>query len=310
LKVKIFYAALEETKEEFILSLICNRLYEIHRISIDILTLQSLGDRNLPEDVIQKIEDEVEYFKDFESYIEVIDSVSNPFGLYKVMKDYFIENGTEYYRPVKTTKPTREELLTRNELLKFIKNNPKKEKEYCFYEYVPNELNEITIGVIDHISLLSTENTVETNTLHGAMSKFVTDYLTMNLCKKYGLCAAVIHQQEVYGDKQQFDNSGMTVINKLLPSVNKLGDNKIIGREYKCVIGIFSPHSYKIREYQNYKIDILKNKYRSIIILKNRYGDVGVESPHLFLGASNKFIPLPPPNTMEGIYDKIKKGLI
>lgn len=106
-----------------------------------------------------------------------------------------------------------------------------KSSDYCFYKYVPNDPNLIVTGVFDHVSLVTTERKPGSETLHGAMSKLITEYVVMVLCKRYGLCACFIHQQEVYGDKQQFDNNGSTVVNKLLPSIDKLGDNKLVSRD-------------------------------------------------------------------------------
>lgn len=78
------------------------------------------------------------------------------------------------------------------------------------------------------------------------MSKLITEYVVMILCKRYGLCACFIHQQEVYGDKQQFDNSGSTVVNKLLPSIDKLGDNKLVSRD--SLISMCKPMCYKFKK--------------------------------------------------------------
>lgn len=80
IKIKNFYVALEETKEEFYLSMISNKLYEDYKIKVDILTLQSLGSKRLDNDTLDKIEKILPYFEDFEQHIEVIDSISNPFG--------------------------------------------------------------------------------------------------------------------------------------------------------------------------------------------------------------------------------------
>lgn len=77
---------------------------------------------------------------------------------------------------------------------------------------------------------------------------------------------------------------------------------------YKVIIGIFSPYRYKIEKYFGYDIKILKNNFRSLVILKNRYGDVGVEHPVLFLGATNTFLSLPKPDSEEiqAVYKKLK----
>lgn len=309
LKYKLFYFALEESKEEFMLGLISERIYDLYNIEVDYLTLKSLGNKTLPLDIIEKIEKEIAYFEDLENVIEIIDFVSNPFGIYKTVKDFFLSNGTTFYKKVKDKNPSKEDLITHEELNNLRNKRLIEGKEYEFHSYEPNDPNLIVAGIYDHIGLLVPESKPDSNTLHSAIDKLVTEYVTMNLCKKFGLCAAFVHQQEVYGDKQQFDNSGVTVINKLLPSINKLGDNKLVGRSYKIVLGIFSPHNYKIENYLGYNINILKNNFRSIVIIKNRYGNVGVEHPMFFNGACNKFISLAGPNdnSTQAIYQKLSK---
>lgn len=74
------YFALEESKEDFMLSLIASRLFHKHKILVDILTLQSLGNRVLNPKVLDKIEECIEYFRELEEHLEIIDNIYNPFG--------------------------------------------------------------------------------------------------------------------------------------------------------------------------------------------------------------------------------------
>jgi predicted ATP-dependent serine protease len=80
LKLKILYFALEESKEEFIDSLIVAHLFEKYNISIDTLELRSMFKTSLNQNIIDKINESKEYFQDLFNCVEVIDSVSNPTG--------------------------------------------------------------------------------------------------------------------------------------------------------------------------------------------------------------------------------------
>src|SRR5690606_14319117 len=104
IKVKIFYFALEESEEEFIDSLIVNRLAMKFNIRIDVLMLKGLRENYVDEELISKIEqctEDVQYYMD---HIEVIDSVYNPTGLYKYCRSYSEKVGKHIWNDVEFVK--------------------------------------------------------------------------------------------------------------------------------------------------------------------------------------------------------------
>lgn len=111
------------------------------------------------------------------------------------------------------------------------------------------------------------------------------------------------------GDKQQFTNSGESVIAKLVPSLDKLANNKEVGRNYFILLGLFAPERYGIAGYLGYDITKLRDNFRELSIIKNRLGTPNLKLPLYFNGATNTFIELPPPKSEEckKIYDKIDK---
>jgi len=75
------------------------------------------------------------------------------------------------------------------------------------------------------------------------------------------------------------------------------------------VIGLFGPARYMTDEntmYRGYDISILKDQFRSAIVLKNRIGRGNIEVPMLFNGAINTFEELPQ-HMNEAHYEIVKK---
>jgi len=294
IKLKIIYFALEESREEFMINLICNRLKEKYGITISALQIRSMGDHILSDEILGYIAECKEYFDDMVKYLHIVDNIYNPTGMYRYCRDYATANGVHYYRPLTKKDPLDNELISHIELAKL---SAKQKEEYCYYKYTPNDPEEFILVSSDHISLTEPESGSPTK--HEAMSKWSTDYARKILAKRFNYCVVQIHQQEMSGDKQQFSFSGDSIVNKLLPALDKLGDNKIIGRDYYIVLGLFAPERYQIPEYLGYDINKLKDAFRSIHILKNRLGTPNLVLPVYFNGANNTFVELPKPDSEE-----------
>lgn len=287
LKLKIFWYAMEESLLEFMLTLICARLKEEYNLTVQPLEITSMGEFHLGVDVLEKIAECQAYFEELEKSIEVIDYISNPFGIFKHARAYAREHGKFYYKGQQV--------------------DPEKS---IFDLYVADDPKEIRIGVTDHIGLLQTEATTDTNTLQGAMSKFSSEYCRKMLTKHLRYAWVNIQQQSADKEKLQFTNSGQNIEQKLKPSLDGLGDCKLTGRDALVVLGLFSPERYQINKYLGYDITKLQDNFRSLEILKNRFGTPNLECGLYFNGATNSFKQLPEPNTeeMKRIYEGIQNG--
>ena len=108
-------------------------------------------------------------------------------------------------------------------------------------------------------------------------------------------------------EKQEYTFSGNSIIDKLRPSADGLGDCKLVGRDVNLMIGLFAPARYKIEDYEGYDITRLGDHYRELLILFNRDGG-GFCSDHLlFHGAVNFFKELPAKMT-EDHYGAIERS--
>lgn len=298
LKLKILYFALEESKEEFINTMIVSYLAEYHNINIDILELTSMYDYPLSEKILQKIIEAKDYFEELFDCIEVIDSVSNPFGIYKYCRQYSSENGEHYWTQLTLKDENDRKYIDHIEYESFSKEQ---KKDWKYSHYTPNDPNEYVIILTDHISLLQPENN---GTLHQTMSNWSVNYCRKQITKHWGYIVVNIQQQAASGEDVEHFKA-----NKLEPSLDKLGDNKLTQRDALVVIGLFAPDRYEISKYLGYDITRFKDNFRSIIILKNRIGRPNLKLGVYFDGAINKFkeLPLPDDNVnLEKVYKHIE----
>lgn len=282
--LKIFWFALEESKDEFMLTLIANRLKEEYGLTVGVMELMSMTDTSLSEDTISKIAECKSYFEELGRCVEVIDFVSNPFGLMKIVRDYARKHGKFYF-------------------------NDKQVAEGEMYDtYIPDNPREYVIVVCDNVNILQPEATTDTNTLYGAIGKYSSEYCRKNISKHFNYIPVLVQQQEANKEKQQYTIKGMSIEEKLEPSLDSLSDNKSTGRDGLVVLGLFAPDRYNIEKHLGYDITILSDHYRSISLLKNRIGLPNLKKGLYFDGAVNIFRELPAPNSedMKRIYEILK----
>lgn len=298
IKLKVLYFALEETRREFTRSLFCNHLYSKHGIKVDVNQLQSMGSP-VEEKYLNILEQEIKLFSDVTEDIEIIDTISNPTGIFKRVREYALQNGTFYYYNYKTD-PLKTKVLSK-EQFELVRDK----SDWAFSHYVPNDPEEYVIVVVDHFSLLSPEKDAET--LHKAMSRMSADYGRLQITKNLNYIFINVQQQASEGEKSEFTKLGSKIEEKLKPSKANLADNKLTQRDAHVILGIFNPSYHGITSYQKYNTKVLGDEFRAAITLKNRYGPVGKETGLLFKGAANYFRELPPPAEISAeMYQKLK----
>lgn len=293
IKVKIFYNSLEVSKEEIICQYLSYRLFTDHGLIIAPDKLRSNFDDYILEDSVLKIvESYDEEMARFESIVTIQDTVKNPFGIYKMVRDYAYKNGKHYNK--KGEEILVSDLLSPN-------NDVRAKANLSIDYYVPNDPNEYVIVITDHIGLLTPENGGD---LWHTIEHFSKDYcLSMRDRWKYHVVN--VQQQSADQEKQQFTFKGDSVVAKLRPTPDGLANNKETQRDVNLMFGLFAPHRYKIDDYEGYDIKRLGDNYREFSVMLNRSGTGFINLDMYFHGACNYFCKLP--NTMkEADYVKIK----
>lgn len=281
--LSIKYFALEETSDNFWLGIMATLISEKFKIRVTTNNFDSLGEYILDIDLLNKLKDEHVslQIKEMMECIEVIDDISNPYGIFKNVKTSLEAEGTYEKVGFKST-------------------------------YIPKDKEKYWLIITDHISLLTPEKDYDTGEKMNkwdSINKFSQEYCLKGFCKKWNCITVNIQQQEASKEKQQFTNKGETIESKLEPSLDGLADNKLTQRDADLVLGLFAPDRYKIENYRGYDITRLKDNYRSLIILKDRHYGLANGYVHLLMdGAINNFYQLPDKNNMsDTIYKEISK---
>jgi len=277
-KLKIFYFALEESKQAFILSMISNYIFENFNKQYSPLELESyLKGSNIDSETVNIIENARDYFKDFEEVVTIIDHIYNPTGIFKYMESYAEQNGT-FQRG-------KEKVVYRDK-----ENNRKEEIKDIITGYTPTNPDEYVIIITDHISLLHPE---QRDDLHQTMSKYSSEYC-LKMAKRFNYTIVNVQQQSAA--QEGIENHKLS---KLEPSLNGLADNKLTQRDADIVLGLFAPNRHELKTHSKYDIEKFKDNYRSLNILKFRQGVSNVRVGLYFRGESNYFEELPKANELE-----------
>lgn len=287
IKVKIFYFSLEVSKEEKISQYYSYRLYKDHNIIISPEKLKSRFEDYILEDQIEKLIDGYdEEMEKFESIVTFIDNTKNPYGIYKYVRNYALNNG-KHYDSAGNLIP-KEDLLSDNTTVRDKAN-------LSIHRYEPNDPNEYVIIVVDHLSLLHPEKGADLwNTIFSFSSKYC-----LAMRDRWRYIPVVIQQQAADQEKQQFTFKGDSIVAKLRPSPDGLADCKLTQRDVNVMFGLFAPHRYKIENYEGYDIDKLGDNYREFLVMLNRSGSGFTNIDLYFNGATNFFKELPLPKEIK-----------
>jgi hypothetical protein len=155
--------------------------------------------------------------------------------------------------------------------------------------YHPNNPNLIYVVVFDHIGLIKPTSgnlKAEIDTLSA--------YL-VTLREKCLISPVVIQQaNREQGNIERFKQG------KSAFTINDAKDSGNTVQDCNVMIALYNPYRDGLKSYKKYNIEILQSTFRSIMVLKNRYGDCDVEIGCNFFGAINMFHELPKPDE---IYD-------
>jgi len=277
--LKIFYFCLEESKVNFMQSLMSYQLYKRERIRASTSEMNSIG-QIAESSLIEKVREWKDYWEAFEEKVEVIDNIRNPTGIFVHVKKWLENHGTWTYA---------DRIFHENgaDVTKQVKDH-----------YIPDHDDRYVLVVVDHVGLLNQEKQEgQLMSLHQTISKLSSEYF-LELRDKYDCAVVNVQQQAADTEKQQFTYKGQNIETKLEPSLAGLGDNKLTQRDVDVAFGIFAPDRYEIENHKGYNIVKLQDHYRSLRILKYRDGIANVRAGLFFDGATSHHEELPPSREM------------
>lgn len=144
-----------------------------------------------------------------------------------------------------------------------------------------------------------------------AVRELSRNHIRLNLCKKRDMTVIAVLQTDIESDKNTFRNAEKMPISSLEPNTASIGDIKVIVRDFYLLLGLFHPWKYEIKAYpyhDGYKTDILRNQFRSLLMLKNNEGEMAPRLALHFDGKRELFTEMPDikeTDQLNGMYAKI-----
>ena len=272
IKPYIIVFSLELSGEEYIADIICSFLERDFGIQLSYRELLSYSTENkMNYDILEKIENYKDWIDTFNKYVIIHTGIRNPTGIYK-----------------EVIKVIKDKLDAKLKLKVKLSDDGKTEMKY--YEY---DNNYFFIPIVDHISLLNTEKDDGIPmTQHQSITKMSSNYF-LELKNKYQCHVVSVQQQMASKDAMEYNTAGKSIEEKLEPSKDGLGENKLTQRDCTEMIGIFSPYNSEMKTHRGYNTELFQDHYRGVRILKNRYGGVGKRSAFFFNGATGVWKELP-----------------
>lgn len=293
-RVKIFYAPLEESKRKVVMRFMRYLLYvrSSFKIRVTHNELTSVLEGYPVDEGILKTLRSADY-KDILDFFEdrvVFLPDKNPTGIYKSLVKYACEHGER----VKEQMTINDEFGEQKTVDKIVGYEPKDPDEYV-------------IIITDHIGLLQEESGMDKRK---TLRKF-SEYM-MELRDYYRYIPVIVQQQSA--EVQSMD---AFKLNRISPTPGALADCKDIRYDVNVMLGLTNPYAAHIERYpgnNGYDITRLKDCQRFLEVMLARDGTANAVKALYFDGAVSYFRELPGPNTegygeyMEKVYSLIHKN--
>lgn len=252
LDIRIWIVSLQKSELAYRCMIISNLIFESHGVEIgyrDIMSVLQEEDRKVDNRILGYIEEQEEFWRFFDEKCVIITE----------------RNPVEIMKEVKAAARIRGATLTARD---------SGNRDYSYWGY-HNE-NFFPVLIIDQITRVS-------NTVHPVTRASLDTRLSMQLMMEYveelgndyQFFTVVVHPQIPDKERVEMDFSGRTKEEKVQPSLDALAMNRQIGEYYTTVLGLFSPHPYRIKTHAKFLIceneqgggNGFKDKYVSLIIL-------------------------------------------
>ena len=297
-KVKFLIALLEDPREMFISRLFCMILYDKYQLRVDVLTLKSMRKNPLSQEIKDKLDDVESEIVNLLEDCEIIDSIYNPTGIFKWVRSISNKLGKHH-----------------NKIMNFTKEDGSTYEQEVYSHYEIDDPDLQVIVVIDNLNNLQTESKDgKSLNRQESINRWTSEYGRLQITKHYKFTVINILQQSADSEKPQYDYKGELIVDRVKPSLDGLGNSKESQRDQMLIFGLFAPDRFGIATYPEntgYNISVLRDAFRSFIILKSNISECNKEIPLYFDGACSRFEELPLLNQMNpNIYRAIKERKI
>lgn len=152
--------------------------------------------------------------------------------------------------------------------------------------YTPYVEDQYTIVVIDHIGLIRKMAGQSKKDAIDMSSNYLIQF--RNKCGFSPVVLMQVNRQSSSMDRRKGDMQEL--------QLDDLKDSGTPSEDAEIVMALFNPYREKMSSYRDYKIKIIKEYFRSMVVLKNRYGEADKVVPLNFFGTIGYWRELPKPD--------------
>jgi hypothetical protein len=263
--IKIFIFLTKQSKKQFrakILSSFLKRDYKIEMPYLELMSIPPKPERKLTAEILSYIHNYDEWFKYFDSKVELFDNKKKPTEIYDHVRRWVESNSNQHGTTGEWTY-----------------HNP----------------NLFVICCTDSVNSLQTEMDKGNGLgmdLRRTMEKHsVTNMVTLK--NVYHVCILDIHDQAIDKEKVEYDFTQRPLEEKLEPTIDGLGDNKTNSRVYDFILGLHNPAKYNFTAHKEYNVAKLGDNYRCLHMLSGMFSSGNKHIGLYFDGAVGDFYELP-----------------
>jgi replicative DNA helicase len=259
IKLRIIYRSMERSRTYKLAKWVSRKIFIDHGFMIPVNKLLGWTEKMTHDehDLFLMYED---YVNQMEDVITIIDGPENAVGIAKELKAHALKHG---------------------------QIEQVDEYNKC---YVPNNENEITIVILDHIGLLKT--TKDQTTKKEAIDK-MSDELRYAR-DFFGYTPVVVSQfNRSISNMQRIKNGDVE------PQLEDFAESSSTQNDADVVLALFDPMRYKVSDPSGYELEKLIDRstgakyFRSLRLIKNSYGEDDVRIGLGFMGQIGMFRELP-----------------
>jgi replicative DNA helicase len=258
IKLKIIYRSMERSRTYKLAKWVSRKIFLDQGIVLPVSKLLGWTEKMTKDehDLFLMYED---YMNQIDDVMIIIDGPENPVGIAKELKAHALKNGRI------------EQLNEYNKI------------------YVPNDENEITLVVLDHIGLLKT--TKDQTTKKQAIDK-MSDELRYAR-DFFGYTPVIVSQfNRDIANPMRIKNGDVE------PQLEDFKESSQTQDDADVVLALFDPMRYKVADPSGYDLNKLKDDFgakyfRNLRLIKNSYGEDDVRIGLGFLGQVGMFKELP-----------------
>jgi len=271
IKLRIIYRSMERSRTYKLAKWVSRKIFLDQGVVLPVPKLLGWTEKMTSDehDLFLMYED---YMGRMEEVITIIDGPENAVGVAKELKAHALQNGRI------------------EQMDEFNKR------------YIPNDENEITIVIIDHIGLLKT--TKDQTTKKQAIDK-MSDELRYAR-DFYGYTPVAVSQFN-----RDISNPIRIKNGDVEPQLEDFAESSQTQNDADVVLALFDPMRYKVADPSGYQLEKLRDDhgakyFRSLRLIKNSYGEDDVRIGLGFMGQIGMFKELPRRKDMtDSIYESI-----